>query len=169
MNSNSIEHSLLVHWMYRHPVLFWLILLFTIVLLQQVFKTLSSSPIEPPQISIHEVARLGDLEGLKVVLQKKINIDSRDDCQWTALMRAAQNSHVKASLLLLSEGADVNAVDKGGYSVLTITSIYNNPEVIQHLINNGAKVNYQDPEMGWSALHWSAKEGHLDNVIVLLC
>jgi ankyrin repeat protein len=52
--------------------------------------------------------------------------------------------------------------------VLTITAIFSNPDILQLLVNSGANINFQDPEMGWTALIWSAKEGHIQNTRVLL-
>jgi len=83
-------------------------------------------------------------------------------------MRAAQNGHIGAVELLLDAGADVDAMNKSGYTVLMVASSVNNPDILKILIQHGANMDVQDREYGWTALIWSAKEGYVSNVRVFV-
>jgi ankyrin repeat protein len=65
-------------------------------------------------------------------------------------------------------GADVNAIDKGGFSVLMVASSVQNPAILTLLIHHGAFLNVQDSGLGWTALIWAAKEGLDENVKILV-
>ena len=153
---------------YRHPYLFWFTLLSLVLLAWKIELPDPMQRDERGRTALYIAAESGDIEKVSSLLDATDNPDQCDDCLWTPLMRAAQNGHADVVKILLDAGADVNAVDKAGYSVLMVTAIDNNPAILAILAEHGASLDQQDPDFGWSALIWAAKEGHVDNVRVLL-
>lgn len=63
-------------------------------------------------------AEEGDLERVDYLLEQGVRIDAGDDCQWTAMMRAAAGGHSEILVrLLLSAGADTSLTNRQGQSV----------------------------------------------------
>lgn len=75
-------------------------------------------------------------------------------------MKAALNGHTQAALQLIQANADVNLVDKGGYSALMLAASNNHAEIIDLLINAGANPDLVEQTGGFTAMIWSAKLGH---------
>ena len=46
--------------------------------------------------------------------------------------------------LLIENGADINDMDKNGYTPLLIASWYGNEEVVKKLIDNRANIDYSE-------------------------
>lgn len=58
------------------------------------------------------------LETVKLLLSEDLNINYRDSKGWTALHYTAQKGDIQMARLLLEKGADVNAADNFGNTVL---------------------------------------------------
>ena len=117
---------------------------------------------------LYLAAEHGDLAEVAILLDSVDTPDQRDDCLWTPLMRASQNGHRAVAHLLLEAGADVYAVDKGGYSVLMVTAGEGSPELVRLLLEYQPDLDAQEPTLGWTALIWAAKEGRAPSVELLL-
>ena len=83
-------------------------------------------------------------------------------------MKAALNGHLATARRLLDAGADPNAEDKGGYTVLMLAASRGHGDLVRLLIARGADLDHQEPGAGWSALLWAAKDGRQDSVAILL-
>jgi ankyrin repeat protein len=59
----------------------------------------------------------------------------------TYLKRAICDKNTEMALLLIKAGADINALDKDGYTPLYWAGVYDNREVALQLIKKGADVN----------------------------
>ena len=164
---NHVLHTL-KHRIYDHPFVFYFIIGVIILVFNSLVSFDSDQRDKRGRTLLYLAAEEGHVSQVKSLLGKVDHADQRDDCKWTPLMRAAQNGHLEVSKLLLISGADVNAVDKGGYSVLMVASANHNPEILNLLIHHGADLNRQDPGLGWTALIWATKEGHYENVKILL-
>jgi ankyrin repeat protein len=123
--------------------------------------------IEMPELLI--AAERGDLPTLtKLIGSDDVTIDVKDACFWTPLMKAALNGHTEAVNRLILAGANVNQLDKGGYSSLMLAASNNHPKIIDLLIKAGAEINLAEQTKGWTALIWAAKLGHREAVERLL-
>jgi ankyrin repeat protein len=121
----------------------------------------------PPALLI--AAERGDLPTLtKLIGRNDVTIDVKDACFWTPLMKAALNGHTEAVERLILAGADVNQLDKGGYSSLMLAASNNHAEIIVLLIDAGANIDQIELTKGWTALIWAAKQGHREAVEQLL-
>jgi ankyrin repeat protein len=121
---------------------------------------------EPP--SLISAAEQGNLQTLKMLLDKGDPVDTEDACQWTPLMKAALNGHLLVAKTLLEAGAELNAQDKGGYTPLLLAASNNHSDVVSLLVEEGADINHQEQSMGWTALIWASKRGHAETVSLLL-
>ena len=68
---------------------------------------------------LHEAARKGNVEIVKMLLKEGADVNARDKYGRTALYVAAWRGHVEIVKMLLKEGADVNAADNDGNTPCT--------------------------------------------------
>lgn len=125
----------------------------------------SNGKLEQPLIA---AAEAGDIERLANLLSQQADVDGRDSCQWTPLMKAALNGHRAVTERLLSAGAGIDLTDNGGYSALMLAASNNHFQLVDRLLEQGANPNIQEMTRGWSALIWAAKRGHRESVERLL-
>jgi len=76
----------------------------------------------------------------KFLISRGANLDAQDnDRQWTALMWSIVEGQGNAAMKIISAGADVNIRDKSGATALTYARRLNDGNIIQALLNAGAK------------------------------
>jgi ankyrin repeat protein len=110
----------------------------------------------------------GDAAKVRLLLFKGANADARSSLGRTPLMiAAAYDGATEAAHLLIEKGADVNARDKSGNSVLEQAASSNNVEVARLLIARGAQVNNVD-EGGYTPLLNAAGNGDRSAAMVKL-
>ncbi|KAL8949471.1 MAG: hypothetical protein Q9222_004419 [Ikaeria aurantiellina] len=85
----------------------------------------------------------------------------------TGLREAVREKHFTRVQVLLDKGADVNELELGGWTALTIAAEQNYVEGTQLLLHNGADVNMSGARE-WTALHWGAEKGSLLAIRVLV-
>ncbi len=61
---------------------------------------------------LQQACREGDIEKVKLLLQKNVDINSGDKDNWTPLHLAAFGGHTEIVELLIKKGANVNAKDR---------------------------------------------------------
>ncbi|MCA5005237.1 ankyrin repeat domain-containing protein [Sphingobacterium bovistauri] len=88
--------------------------------------------------------------------------DKRIDNSFIAIEKG-DNEYVKA---LFSE-VGIEALDRDGRTLLLNATFYNNLELVQFAMENGANINHQD-NIGFSALHFAIQEQHLESINLLL-
>ncbi|CAK1592839.1 unnamed protein product [Parnassius mnemosyne] len=120
-----------------------------------------------------EINLVSDPEYLELLLTFGANPDSRDRAGLTPLMKAArQKRGIEAVLLLISYGADVNAMAdaRNDYrTVMHYAVLSGNPDMVNLLIKQGARVNYDCPELNKpSALDLAILRGDVGMVQMLL-
>ena len=82
------------------------------------------------------------------------NINEKNAYDGSVLHKAAYYSG-SATLLenLITQGADVNARDKGAWTPLHLAAKNGHVEALQILLENGANMHVKDIKHGWTPLH----------------
>jgi len=88
--------------------------------------------------------------------------DKRTDASFIAIEKH-DNEPIKA---LFTE-VGIQAADRDGRTVLINASCYNNLELIEWALKNGADINHQD-KGGFTALHFAVQEQYLEVVNFLI-
>ena len=91
-------------------------------------------------------ASLGDLEMVKLFMEKGADVNAKNSDGGTVLMFAARGGNLEVVKLLLEKGLDVNAKDKGGRTVLMFAASTDGGqvEVVKLLLEKGLDVNAKD-------------------------
>lgn len=128
----------------------------------------SSDSSGAPDSALLEIAEQGDLSALDALLKSSTQVNVRDSCDWTPLMKAALYGHIAVVERLLEAGAQVDAQDNGGYTAMMLAASNNHAQAVDLLLRHGAMIDHQEQTQGWTALSWSAGKGHARTVEVLL-
>ncbi|HZM01881.1 MAG TPA: ankyrin repeat domain-containing protein [Candidatus Saccharimonadales bacterium] len=86
-------------------------------------------------------ARSGDMETLKLLLNKGADVNAKDTNGTTALMGAVMTGRTDAAKLLLDKGADINAKDYSVGTPLMIAAYQGNASMVKLLLDNDADIN----------------------------
>ncbi len=94
------------------------------------------------QINLHLAACLGDVAATERLIQASVDVNLRDDLDYTPLHYAARQGQAEVAELLIANGADVHAADEYGYAPLHLA--INHVEVARVLLDHGANLNAAD-------------------------
>ena len=100
--------------------------------------TPTDAPVDPAA-ALRRAAEIGDLSGLKALLEKHADIDSRDAVGRTAVMLATLHGQTNAVAVLLAYGADPNAADADGTTPLQAAKAGDHPAIVAALQRYGAR------------------------------
>jgi len=121
---------------------------------------------DPANKKLNVAARQGDLEALKLHIQKGTNLNEVDRYGFSPLKCAIEPGHTDAVKLLLDGGADPNIKDRSGASALMTAAGRGHVEIVKLLLAKGADVNSRDKRQA-TALH-SAVQRRQQAVVQLL-
>jgi len=150
-------------------------------------ETTTESRLPADHRAFLDAAIAGDLDKVKQLLAKGVQVDVREDFApteyyeqsgQTALMYAAVGGHVEVVRVLLKAGANVNAIDKmrsreygGEKSALHYAAQQPNVAVVEELLNAGADVNALTKNIqnrGYTPLIYALQRGHRDIAQLLI-
>ncbi|WP_022977980.1 ankyrin repeat domain-containing protein [Nevskia ramosa] len=118
-------------------------------------------------LTVH-FARIGDLDGLKRMLDAGADVNGRDTLDQTPLIAAVSQDSLPAVEAVLKRGASVDIVDKAGWSPLHFATFFSaDTTVMKALLDAGANVNAQN-DRGITSLYFAAATGHEAQVKFLL-
>lgn len=113
-------------------------------------------------------AEKGNMNILKMLVEKKANVNAPSSYGVTPLIAAAAAGNAEAVSYLIANGADVTAKDDLGKTALLHAVSYDDPKLIANLINlDNAAVNLPD-NSGNTPLIYAAQRGQDANIKVLL-
>ena len=114
-------------------------------------------PSKPPDISIHDAAREGNIEAIKQAIADGAEVNAKGIGGFTPLLIAAMEGHNEVVELLISKGADVDARQYGnGLTPLRFAAERGYKEIVELLISKGADVNAKEGNL--TALNWADGE-----------
>ena len=102
----------------------------------------------------------GNHDAVQVFLSCGVDLEVRDERNWTPLMISSFNGNEEFALLLVKCGAKITAQDKNGYTPLHWAAFNGYSNVVKMLLEKGADPNFQS-FFGWTALMQAATRGHL--------
>jgi hypothetical protein len=129
--------------------------------------------IKPGLNPLMQAAGLGNVPGIRRMLQQGEDVNSGDETGWTALMIAAVAAQPQSASVVLDAGARVNQRDLRGNTALIgaaavrFGSLRMAAEVVGILLAHGAAVDATN-DLGESALMWAARSGNPESIEVLL-
>ena len=133
------------------------------------FKSQPAEPVaeaKAPNISIHAAILMGKIDSVKKHLAAGTDVNAPDNSGWTPLHHATFNSEKEIAALLLSNGANVNALEKGSdYTPLHLAlQTEGSAEIVELLIANDADVNVTD-DIGKSHLDHAYGDEELTDLL----
>ncbi len=102
----------------------------------------------------------GNQDAVQVFLSCGVDLEVRDERDWTPLMISSFNGNEEFALLLIKCGAKFTTCDKNGYTPLHWAAYNGYANVVKMLLEKGADPNVQSL-FGWTALMQAATRGHL--------
>jgi len=88
-----------------------------------------------------DAIKCGDVPAVCELLERGVDIDSRDRYGQTALMLAAHAGHREVVETLIAHGADLNITAKFGLSALMLAIVSGHTDVVRLLANAGADLS----------------------------
>ena len=87
-------------------------------------------------------------EDIPDVVEMLINegavVDARDDLQMTPLYHAAKINCIESAEKLIAKGADINAINSDGWSILHVAVWYDNVKMVKMLISHRVIIDAKD-------------------------
>ena len=119
------------------------------------------------QHNIITATMAGDLEAVRALVNKRVNVDLRDVDGATALIWAVSKGRIEIVKLLVRSGAKINARrTNGGQTALMFATVKGYTEIAEFLIISGAGIDSQD-RRGQTALMWAAFNNRIEIVKLL--
>lgn len=132
------------------------------------FLVVSISPRTAVASSIHEVAKHGDLQTVRDLVQDGINVnDDLDEYGATALYWSALKGHSDITVFLLDNGAMVDQKNTDGDTALHVATAFGHKDIVQLLLSKGAKIDERRKE-GTTSLHIAVSRNQKEVVELLL-
>ena len=120
---------------------------------------------KPPKISIHQAAKDGNIETVKLDLADGMDVNAKDDRRRTSLHYAAEEDYKEIAELLIAAGVNVNAKNNLGGTPLHEATASGHKEIVDVLVTKGANVNANIG--GWTPMHLAIDEGHTETADLL--
>ncbi len=128
---------------------------------------LAAATLGAPVSEIANAAERGDKAAIRVLLDRKADVNSPQPGNVTALHWAVYRNDLEMADMLIRAGANVNAANREGDSPLAMASQYGNAPMIDRLLKAGAN-GMQTGIAGRTMLMLAAHSGNVDAIRLLL-
>jgi ankyrin repeat protein len=120
------------------------------------------------KVSLHAAAEEGNIDTVKSLLERGMDINARNTGNQTPLDRPAAKGNVDAVRSLIEQGAEVDSRATEGWTPLHEACRFGHLEVSRILLDrDGANVNARKQGY-WTPIHFSITNGYLEIVKLLL-
>lgn len=124
---------------------------------------------EDDEWGLRQAATEGDIQRIRALLAKGVDINAKDDFGWTALRNAVFQENPAAVKILLANKADPNSQDyRDGSTALHWAAQVGHTEIVVALLNAGANPNMRDTFSGSTPLMHAASSGKVATVRALI-
>lgn len=117
---------------------------------------------------LHAAAAAGDVPALTAELARGAAIDARDQNGRTPLHVAVFRTHAEAARVLAKAGADVRALDRQSYDIVTIAAVANDVSMLRLALELGGDAKLVTSPYRGTALIAAAHLGHAEVVRLLI-
>jgi uncharacterized protein len=117
---------------------------------------------------LHRAAVTDDIAAIRQAGNDKSLLDARDAYGRTPLMIAVYAKRVDAATALVSAGADLDALDRDRYDVVTIASVADDVSMLKLVLAAGAKAGQTTSPYDGTALIAAAHLGYVEVVKTLI-
>lgn len=117
---------------------------------------------------LHAAAAKGDVAAIKKLAADKTGLNARDGYGRTPLMVATYAKQHAAARALIAAGADLDALERDRYDVVTIASVANDVTMLKIALAAGAKSGQTTSRYDGTALIAAAHLGHANVVRTLI-
>ena len=94
--------------------------------------------------TLFQAAEKGQVNRVKIIIDRGIPVDAKTDGGVTALMIAASNGRIEVVKLLVAKGADIDVRNERGITPLMAGAMGGSLEVVKELLDKGADLNAKD-------------------------
>lgn len=117
---------------------------------------------------LQKAAVAADIAAIRQAGKNQTQLDARDGYGRTPLMVAAYTKQTDTATALIVAGADLDALDRDLYDVVTIVSVANDVTMLKLVLASGAKAGQMTSLYDGTALIAAAHLGHVEVVRTLI-
>ncbi|MEM9884802.1 MAG: ankyrin repeat domain-containing protein [Bacteroidota bacterium] len=123
--------------------------------------------LEDGYLPLHSAAEEGQIEALKMLLNKGVEVHLQDHHGRTALMYAAEEGNLEIVKILVEKGIDINETDEEERTALSYGVEEGNRSLVRYLLEKGADMMLKDQD-GKRAIDYAIEEEYEEMVNILL-
>ena len=143
------------------------ILVFTSIVLVGPVSTFAREEGADLTMSLHQAIVNGDVNEVKSILSKGVDINAKNRRSWTPLHTAIDSKQNEIVQLLLDKNADVNLADNNGETSIHLAVKSGQKDIVELLIAKGADLNIVNTHSE-NALSLAKKAGHKEITELLI-
>jgi ankyrin repeat protein len=118
-------------------------------------------------MTMQEASRRGLFTVVQFLLDRGIDVNSRNKCRETSLHAASENGILEVAQLLIDRGADVDCRNNNGEAPLHLSSTSGNVDIVRLLLDRGAHVDTICQDR-LTPLHRASEKDHFEVAQLLI-
>ena len=97
-------------------------------------------------VSLHTAAEEGNIDIVRLLIERGAEVDSRDDAGHTPLHEASRSGHVEVARALIDYGADINARDRYQWTPIHTSANEGHDELLELFLERGVDIHARGDE-----------------------